>query len=59
MYIHVFLGVSFDSMTYKASSLVLNSFANTFSSAAHAGLDVPGIDHFVQTIGMVEKRHLH
>jgi hypothetical protein len=46
VYICVFLGVSFDSMTHKAASLMLNGFVNTFSSAAYAGLDVPGIDRF-------------
>lgn len=55
-YIRVFLGVSFDGMTHKAASLMLNGFANAFSSAAYAGRDFPGIDRFARTIGTVEKR---
>jgi hypothetical protein len=55
-YIHIFLGVSFDGMTHKTASLMLNGFANTFSLAAYAGLDIPGVERFVRTIGTVEKR---
>lgn len=34
---------------------MLNGFANAFSSAAYAGLDIPGVERFARTIGMVEK----
>jgi len=46
-YICIFLSVSFDGMTHKAASLMLNGFANAFSSAAYAGCDFPGINHFM------------
>jgi len=43
-------------MTHKAASLMLNGFANTFRSVAHAGLEIPGIKNFACTIGTVEKQ---
>ena len=56
-YIRVFLGVSFDGMTHKAASLMLNGFVNgTFNLAASTGLDIPGVERFARTIGTVEKR---
>jgi hypothetical protein len=55
-YLRVFLGVSFDGMTHKAASLMLNGFLVAFRAVAAAGTELLGIENFARTIATVEKR---
>lgn len=55
MYLCVFLGTLFNGMTHKAVSLMLNGFFLSFHAAAAAGVELPGVEHFAQTLATVEK----